>query len=593
MGELAFTRDTGRLFVGNFSTQELELDTNYIVGGVLTGNKYIGLIDSRPFCHFNGEGSTGCYPLNYDKNTSDRDNSDNTVYPDEIGLFLENSRYRPFKDNTTTFKFGGDGWNKKPEYIQKYGVYSGDYTFDIYNNALILFDKNIKINTGKTVAHSSTTTDENGENVIVKEWKETEIGNGTLHWDGEVETIINSHNEDITATSTIRTPISNIADPDDNISKYPIYGDGYVVMRILEPDGITIDYADRKIQDGEPVTDTESNNINAYPNWTHNILTVNYPIDKIVPLFDDKNFHKGDNKIELGSFKNNEEELTVTLPNKINITGSGWELDESTGYDKRISFRPLKEYNNTDFNEEDPFENIDESIHYLDSCVLTITKDGQIKYKSPRMFADALDKVEIPTHTITIGNGLKLTNVDNSEHTSCIATMGQESSNWMIELDTDDSIDNGETEQTVNPWDLEENGTYNYTLGGGYFRGKLMTTNSYEENYQFVYTDDNPDNKQEREDFTKVVTDKYQDNTLVTTNYLKVPYKLHSGSSDSKARFVNLPFISAIDKQGGTIHVPDLTNTKNSDSDTSTRRIEEGEEGNITEIIIETTLDFV
>jgi hypothetical protein len=35
------------------------------------------------------------------------------------------------------------GWGKNVEYIEKYDAYSGDYMFDIFNNALILFDKNI------------------------------------------------------------------------------------------------------------------------------------------------------------------------------------------------------------------------------------------------------------------------------------------------------------------------------------------------------------------------------------------------------------------------------------------------------------------
>ena len=200
MGEVAFTRDTGRLFVGNFSTQELEDDIKYITGGILTGNKYLGLIDSRPLCHFNGNGDTGCYPLNYDKNTSDKDTNKN--YPDEIGLFLKGSRYRQFKNNSESFKYGGDGWNKKPEYIQKYGVYSGDYTFDLYNNALILFDKNIKTNSGITTTSSNN--------------KETNISTGKLVWDitNQKESVKDAQGNDISDTTIIRTPISNINDDD-------------------------------------------------------------------------------------------------------------------------------------------------------------------------------------------------------------------------------------------------------------------------------------------------------------------------------------------------------------------------------------------
>jgi hypothetical protein len=127
----------------------------------------------------------------------------------------------------------------------------------------------------------------------------------------------------------------------------------------------------------------------------------------------------------------------------------------------------------------------------------------------------------------------------------------------------EENLDNRELEHTINPWNPEEGGSYNYTSNGGYLRGVLMTTNSYEENYQYR---NYLGNKVEREDFTIVVTDKYQSNKLVSINHLKTPYTLHSGSSTSKARFVNLPFISAIENNGGgTIHVPNCSNTKKSE----------------------------
>lgn len=224
MGELAFTRDTGRVFVGNFSSdindKELPLDTRAINGGILTGNKYIGLIDSKPLGHWSTTGSNGTFPLNYSSTTID-----NSTNESEPGILLSGSRFRPYKKDSSNkvvydenknpvHKRGGDGWDKSADYIQEYGVYSGDFAFDIFSNALIIFDKNIKP----------------GEEINRK-------------WENGKEIFLNSKNEDITETTTRRTKIEN--HHDSKTSEYPIYGEGYVMMRILEPDGITINYMDR------------------------------------------------------------------------------------------------------------------------------------------------------------------------------------------------------------------------------------------------------------------------------------------------------------------------------------------------------------
>ena len=259
MGELAFTRDTGRVFVGNFSSdtndKELPLDTRAITGGILTGNKYIGLIDSKPLGHWSTTGSNGTFPLNYSSTTTDSSTTE-----EEQGLFLSGSRFRPYKKDSEgndvydengnpVHKRGGDGWDKSADYIQEYGVYSGDFAFDIFSNALIIFDKNIKP----------------GEEINRK-------------WENGKEIFLNSKNEDITETTIRRTKIEN--HPDSKTSEYPIYGKGFVMMRILEPDGITIDYMDRQFNEGVPYTSTSESTTYAHlqwPNWSHNILKVNYP----------------------------------------------------------------------------------------------------------------------------------------------------------------------------------------------------------------------------------------------------------------------------------------------------------------------------
>ena len=68
MGELAFTRDTGRLFAGTYTNLNEEKDANPILGGSLVGNKYLGLIDSKPLTHWNSDDNETSvqFPLSYE-----------------------------------------------------------------------------------------------------------------------------------------------------------------------------------------------------------------------------------------------------------------------------------------------------------------------------------------------------------------------------------------------------------------------------------------------------------------------------------------------------------------------------------------------
>jgi hypothetical protein len=154
MGELAFTRDTGRLFVGNYTNATKPLDSSYVKGGILSGNKYLGMIDSKPLIHFSASGSTGWKPLSYFENTTD------PIVGTEYALFGENSKYR--KDDV-------NGWNKEATYIDKYGVYSGDYVYDIYENALIIFDKNITTNASEQPLRKIVKSS-NGKSMVHCKW---------------------------------------------------------------------------------------------------------------------------------------------------------------------------------------------------------------------------------------------------------------------------------------------------------------------------------------------------------------------------------------------------------------------------------------
>lgn len=83
MGELAFTRDTGRVFVGTYTDNKKSSDIAYKQGGLLVGNKYYGASnDGKTLTHY-------------------------------------------------------------PSYNSNYGVYNGDYTFDNSTCSFILFDNTI------------------------------------------------------------------------------------------------------------------------------------------------------------------------------------------------------------------------------------------------------------------------------------------------------------------------------------------------------------------------------------------------------------------------------------------------------------------
>lgn len=257
MGELAFTRDTARLFVGNFTNKTHDKDSSYVIGGSLVGNKYLGLIDSKPLTHFSGVDENNQYidtcvhlPLNYETKTLSREFTTpdgETYHYEEAGLFTADSKFRTDKNN---------GWSKESVYNPEYDAYNGDFLFDTFNNALILFDKGIK----------PIPVDETNNEWIVNE--DTQVQK-FYKPDGSFYT----EEGDKSNYSTVRTRIHNpqkidvskttevLGNPD-----YPIYGNGYVVMRIVEPDGITIGYVEKQFN--------QDTGIAVKNNYSHNYLEV-------------------------------------------------------------------------------------------------------------------------------------------------------------------------------------------------------------------------------------------------------------------------------------------------------------------------------
>lgn len=300
MGELAFTRDTGRLFVGNYTTNTntSKEDSKPVSGGMLVGNKYLGFIDSKPLIHFSSSGSTGWKPLSYQVDTTDE-----LTNITEHALFGENSRFRQDDSN---------GWNKKAQFIEKYGVYSGDFTFDIYNNALILFDKNITTKQSEQPIRKFTV----GENNI------------------KTETFYDKTNNQIPLEKQKRrTPLYDNSQSGN--SQYPIYGDGYVVMRIVQPDGQTLTFKDRTFkqdgesQDGKPLTSDS--------NWSHNFMTIKHvPATILQSSFSDQ-FILNDtqNKLKLNPILTGIQYLnssSLILPHKVAFGATETVQNQETKY---------------------------------------------------------------------------------------------------------------------------------------------------------------------------------------------------------------------------------------------------------------------
>lgn len=298
MGELAFTRDTARLFVGNSTNINEDQDSKEVIGGSLAGNKYLGLIDSKPLTHFylidkeTGEkvDSSVHFPLSYENDTSSTlkdSNGFNVIYT-EKALLCSDSKFRTDKNK---------GWDKKATYNRKYDAYNGDFVFDTFNNALILFDKNIV----------PVKSDDDPNWTVTNSIQKYKKSDGTLYTETDGD------------YSKYRTRLINVTPPADESNatvlgnpNYPIYGDGFVVMRIIEPDGITLGYREKKF--------TQSSGKAENDNYSHNYIELKkVPPSIILESLDDKQFTMTSNdKIGLTG---DLEIKNIVLENPVKITG--------------------------------------------------------------------------------------------------------------------------------------------------------------------------------------------------------------------------------------------------------------------------------
>lgn len=406
MGELAFTRDTGRLFVGNYTNASKPLDSSYVKGGILSGNKYLGMIDSKPLIHFSASGSTGWKPLSYFENTQDEN------VGTEYALFGENSKYR--KDDA-------NGWNKEATYIDKYGVYSGDYVYDIYENALIIFDKNITTNASEQPLRK-----------IVKSSN------------GKVEEIYldKSSGEEISIQNqTRRTPLYNITE-EPNLNERPIYGDGYVVMRLLEPDGKTIGYKDRTFKYSDANYNEDGSPLPNDNNWSHNLLEVKeVPASTLKASFNERQFHVVNDKMT----------LNPVLPNITELSGNKLTLPSTVQFKNSISLK----FNGTQ---------VSNNSYKSDKILALYGSNGSYEVKLCEQF--------IPSYTIKLNDGLINTQTGES-----IIVLSQEASdNNELSIGFTKKVDTSLTSSIgySNPFDLDTPSQYYYVGTGHYNDGGCL-----------------------------------------------------------------------------------------------------------------------
>lgn len=259
-GELAYTRDTGRVFVGSLTNESASVN-QITFGGTLVGNKYLGAIDSKRV---------------YNKTYGDEDDNINNGTPLNLstrtgnsekgveGLLLENSLYRSYNflaNGSNTPQTTSDGkWARLSFYNPKYDAYDGDFMYDIYRNALILFDHNIKPSTENYPNQPSANSSKVGGK------RKTPLQPRVL--------------KDGTTSEALKTVKKHTED---------MYGDGYVLLYNVIPDGETLTFADRQFD--KDTGACSSTNDTLATNFSYNVIKLNkVPVNVLKEALDPEFF---------------------------------------------------------------------------------------------------------------------------------------------------------------------------------------------------------------------------------------------------------------------------------------------------------------
>lgn len=422
MGELAFTRDTHRVFAGNFTDQsdplyDEEIAVQQTPGGTLVGNKYLGYIDSKP--PYNND-SLSAAPLSLTEPTSFTVGDAVVV---EEGLLTPNSSFRSYEctiGDTGECKLTEDKkWSRQSYYNSTYDAYDGDYMYDIYRNALILFDHNIKPTAENELPSENTPKSTRRRSKI------TPI------------------NTDINA-DTPQTVYNHTLD---------MYGDGYVCIYNVIPDGDTLTFKERAYNN---ISGISENN-----NYTQNIIEVKKIYARsIAGAMDPASFNLSESTLNDKTTEKIKLNTTQTLK-EIKLAADEGEYlvlpsNLSVGGDINVKFNAF---------------NAAASDKGTYSLNFTRSDDGTFLY------ADFEDVYTAPQYTLYLGNGLISGNGDNkiifdSVNLSAkiqIATASSDNSSALISEPFD-----------LNHTESAHNYTSNLIVG---FGGNIVGENAYADTY--------------------------------------------------------------------------------------------------------------
>lgn len=479
MGELAFARDTGRLFIGDCSDDKTLPTTtesgeiNYTKGGILAGNRYLGIIDSKPLVESSNEGKGNGIPLNFEATTAV--GIDNLTEKAIIGAVDSEISNTIIGDGKFKKEMVVDGdtegqklayrWNRNAEYNEQYDAYNGDIVYDVYNNAIILFDKNIscKINNQRNILNSDGNPYSDSEH---SQYFRDENGNYIY----DVKDKVNVKR---------RTPLKNMSSTgsgnnEDSSDRFNVYGEGYVVFRNIEPDNETLEFVHKEF---DPMTGMPASTAG----YSHNVLTIkNLPFDKITASLGFNDNH----------FIENEETKTISITDTLDwVKEIGTNADVSSlKIPRKIS---VKQGESTD---NFTIEKINGDIS---KSLLCVKKNG----------SEYTITADSPIYSFKLGNGLTSTNGKQVDlginlmptvmlDTGSAGNVGYIDPFW-IEEDSITPIMNG--------------GSYSYIDQYAVSGGLIMMSGEYQPSYS--------ENASEW-------LDKYQSAKNVATNFLKKPIAL-------------------------------------------------------------------
>jgi hypothetical protein len=302
------------------------------VGGSLVGNKYLGYVDSKPEVE-----------LGFEANGIPKELSSSSI----SGLLEEDGGFRCYNYNIDKIcpETEDKKWSKQDYYNEKYDAYDGDYMYDIYRNALVIFDHNIK--PSKTLNVGGDTIDSNISLPSEKTKESSKRATPLIPYPGDYS--------------------NNIEGPVYKHTK-DMYGDGYVLLYNVIPDGTTLTFVEKQF-----ALDGTVNDKNYRGNYSQNIIKLNeIPLDYILKHFDGSYFTQKEDKISLTGLAG----------------GGGIEVDFSSGSLKNIYNAPIAK-----------------------SAIVITDKNG---YISPTSALLVSDFSSLPGRVASLEN--KLPNLDEGEH---------------------------------------------------------------------------------------------------------------------------------------------------------------------------------